>query len=428
MPQAPTKESIKDSEEDKESLLDSSFRIVEDAMDRLELPNAAREFLRSPQREMRFQIPVKMTDGSVTIFDGFRVKWNMSRGPAKGGLRFHPDETIDTIRMLAAGMTWKTAVLDLPLGGGKGGVVCNPKKMSERELERLSRGYIRTIAHQVGPNSDVPAPDVYTDSQIMAWMEDEFEYISGERLSGVVTGKPVNLGGSLGRDGATALGGLYTIREALEEFEIEREDATVAIQGYGKAGASAHKYAEDFGMKVVAVSDSQGAIYNDNGLPFEEVFEAKENTESVVNYPTAETMSNENLLELDVDVLVPAALENVITEKNAENVRASVVAELANNSSTYEANQIMDNNGVYVIPDILCNAGGVTVSYFEQVQNASNYYWDLETVHGRLEDNITDAFHDVHELAIDRGITTRLAAFILAVDRVHTAMETRGWV
>lgn len=411
-----------------ESLLDSSFQIVEEAMKQLELPSSAREFLRAPQHEMRFQIPVKMTDGSVTIFEGFRVKWNMARGPAKGGLRFHPDETMDTIRMLAAGMAWKTAVLNLPLGGGKGGVVCNPKEMSDRELERLSRGYIRTIVHQVGPQSDVPAPDVYTDSQIMAWMEDEYEYFSDKRLSGVVTGKPVNLGGSLGRDGATALGGLYAVREALDELDIDREDATVAIQGYGKAGASAHEYAEQFGMKVVAVSDSQGAIYNEKGLPHEEVAQTKENTESVVNYPTAETFSNEELIELDVDVLVPAALENVITEENADNVEASLVAELANNPSTYEANKIMNHNDVYVIPDILCNAGGVTVSYFEQVQNSSNYYWDLETVNERLDEKITQAFHDVHELVIDRGISTRLAAFILAIERIYDAMEVRGWI
>lgn len=410
------------------TLLQSSLEIVEEAMEILELPRSSRNFLRSPQHETRFQIPTKMANGDVEIFQGFRVKWNMSRGPAKGGLRFHPDETIDMVRMLAAGMAWKTAVMDLPLGGGKGGVVCNPKEMSDRELEELSRGYMRKVAHHVGPESDVPAPDVYTDSQMMAWMEDEYESITNSRLSGVVTGKPVELGGSKGRSGATAQGGIYTVREAAEILGINLEDATVAIQGFGKAGAEAHRLSENMGMEVVAVSDSKGGIYNENGLPYDEVQNTKDKTHSVVNYPTAETISNEDLLELDVDILFPAALENVITRDNADDIQAEIIPELANHPSTAEANKIMDENGVYVIPDILCNAGGVTVSYFEQVQNSYNYYWDEETVHKRLDEKMTKAFHDVHERSIKHGVNTRMAAYLVAIERINKAMDLRGWV
>lgn len=412
-----------------DGLLDSALGQAKEAMEELGLSKQSRKFLLSPQQEMHFQIPTKMGDGSVEIFQAYRVKWNMSRGPAKGGLRFHPEETIDMVRMLAAGMAWKTAVMDLPLGGGKGGVVCNPKEMSSRELEQVSRAYIRTISDQVGPESDVPAPDVYTDSQMMAWMEDEYEIITNTRLSGVVTGKPVELGGSKGRDGATARGGTYAVREACEVLNIDPNGKTAAIQGYGKAGTEAHKLASEIlGLDVVAVSDSSGGIYNENGLEYEDVMETKEKTGSVVNFPTAETISNEELLELDIDVLYPAALENVITEENADDVKADIVAELANNPSTPQANKIMDDNDVYVIPDILCNAGGVTVSYFEQVQNAYNYYWDLETVNQRLDKMMTKAFHSVNDKAVNQGVNNRLAAFMVAIQRINRAMELRGWV
>lgn len=411
------------------SMLTSIMDQLDEAMGMLELPLASRKFIKNPQHEMRFQIPAKKSDGSVDIYPAFRVKWNMARGPAKGGLRFHPEETIEDIRALACGMTLKTSVMDLPLGGGKGGVVCNPKEMSERELEQLSRGYIRHLSQEIGSSSDVPAPDVYTNPQMMAWMMDEYETITGESLSGVVTGKPVELGGSRGREGATARGGMYAVREAAEKLDIDLEGKKAAIQGYGKAGAAAHELAEEIlGMKVVAVSDSKGGIYNENGLDAESVRESKEKTRSVVNYPTAETLKAEKLLELDVSVLFPAALENVITEENAGGVRADIVAELANGPTTSEADEILDEKGTYVIPDLLCNAGGLIVSYFEQVQNADNYYWQEETVHERLDHKVTEAFHKVHEVAIDRGIHKRLAAYQLGVQRIHRAMELRGWV
>ncbi len=411
------------------NLLDSSLQQINRAMERLELPTSARTFLRSPQHETRFQIPVKMGDGSVQIFPAFRIIWNSARGPSKGGLRFHPELSLDLVRTLASSMAWKTAVLDLPLGGGKGGVVCNPKQMSERELEALSRSYIRTIAHQVGPKSDVPAPDVYTDSKMMAWMMDEYETITQNNLSGVVTGKPVELGGSRGRDGATALGGIFCVAEASRALDIPLEGKRAAIQGYGKAGAAAHRFAVDrLGLKVVAVSDSSGGIYNEQGLDYEDVHNSKQKTGSVSNYPTAETISNEELLELDVTVLFPSALENVITEANADRIQADIVAELANNPTTPAADEILFQNGVYVIPDILCNAGGVTVSYFEQVQNASTYYWSEEKIHKELKKRFTEAFRTVHDNAVDRGIHNRLSALMIAVERIHRAMSLRGWV
>lgn len=410
-------------------MLHSIMHQLDEAMKVLELPSAARKFLKKPQHEMRFQIPAKKSDGSVDIYQAFRVKWNMARGPAKGGLRFHPEETIDDIRALACGMALKTAVMDLPLGGGKGGVICNPKTMSDRELEQLSRGYIRHLSQQIGPSADVPAPDVYTNPQMMAWMMDEYETITGENLSGVVTGKPVEVGGSRGREGATARGGMYAVREAADVMDINLSGKKAAIQGYGKAGAAAHKLAgEILNMDVVAVSDSKGGIYNENGLSYEGVKESKRKTESVVNYPTAETIDSDNILELDVSVLFPAALENVITKENAQNVQADIVAELANGPTTSEADEILDSQGTYMIPDLLCNAGGLIVSYFEQVQNADNYYWQEDTVHKRLDHKMTSAFQRVHEVAIDRGLHNRLAAYQLGVHRIHKAMKLRGWV
>lgn len=305
----------------------------------------------------------------------------------------------------------------------------DPSNLSETELERLYRAYIRTISSQVGPQSDVPAPDVNTDSRMMAWMEDEYEAITNCHLSGVVTGKPVDLGGSKGRDGATARGGMYTIREAFDVLDRDPYGQTAAIQGYGKAGSAAHQLATNqLGLDVVAVSDSSGGIYNEHGFDDELVRNVKNETGSVVNVRDGDRISNEELLLLDVDVLLPAAMENVITVENADDVRADIVAELANNPSTPEANRILLGKDVFVIPDILCNAGGVTVSYFEQVQNASNYYWDLDTVHERLPKKMTESFHDVRDLAVEQNVNHRMAAFMLAIRRINRTMELRGWV
>jgi len=386
----------------------------------LDLDNDVRELLRQPMAEHHVRIPVRMDTGEVRIFSGYRVQYNSSRGPCKGGIRFHPDETIDTVRALAAWMTWKTAVVNIPLGGGKGGVICNPKELSENELERLSRAYMRQIAHFIGPTVDVPAPDVYTTPQIMGWMMDEYE---------VITGKPMELGGSPGRGDATARGGMFTLREAARILEIDLSKATAAIQGYGNAGMFAHKLiTEMFGTKVVAVSDSRGGIYSEKGLDLDLVTAHKTKTGSVVDYPGAKNISNAELLELKVDVLLPSALENVITEENAARIKAKIIAELANGPTTPEADVILHKNGVFVIPDFLCNAGGVTVSYFEEVQNAANDRWKIEYVHQRLDDAMTEAFRAVYEMRNKKNVHTRSAAYLVAVDRVAKACIARGWV
>ncbi|HIQ00739.1 MAG TPA: Glu/Leu/Phe/Val dehydrogenase [Anaerolineales bacterium] len=402
---------------------------LDQAAEIMGLDPATHELLRWPLRELHVTLPVRMDDGAVKIFHGFRVQYNDARGPTKGGIRYHPEETIDTVRALAAWMTWKTAVVDIPLGGGKGGIICNPKEMSQRELERLSRAYIRQVGKIIGEEVDVPAPDVYTTPQIMAWMMDEYSFMRGYNVPGVITGKPIPLGGSQGRGDATARGGMYCTREAGKVLGIELKGATAAIQGYGNAGQFAHILGvELLGLKVVAVSDSKGGIYNPDGLDAEAVIAHKQKTGSVIDFPGAENITNAELLELDVVVLIPAALENQITSANADRIKAKIVAELANGPTTPEADEILHKNGVYVIPDFLCNAGGVTVSYFEQVQNAYDYYWDLETVHQRLDKKMTAAFHAVHETAQQYQVHNRMAAYIVAVSRVAEACKLRGWV
>lgn len=398
------------------------------AVDLLDLDPSIHEILRWPMRELHVAFPVKMDDGNVKVFKGFRVQYNDSRGPTKGGLRFHPSETIDTVRALAAWMTWKCAVMDIPLGGGKGGVICNPKELSQGELERISRGYIRQVGRILGLEMDVPAPDVYTNPQIMAWMVDEFAFMRGHNEFGVITGKPLPLGGSAGRHDATARGGMYCLREAGKVLDIDLDGATTAIQGYGNAGSLAHSLGvELLGVKVVAVSDSGGGVYNADGFDPKEMQEHKEKTGSVVGFPGAESISNEELLELDVVVLVPAALESVIREDNAGNVKAKIIAELANGPTTPEADDILHKNGCYVIPDFLCNAGGVTVSYFEMVQNAYDYYWDEDLVYERLDKKMTTAFYNVHKTAQDLKVHNRMAAYAVAVNRVAEAIRLRGW-
>ena len=395
----------------------------------LEMDPDIHQVLRSPMREMKVSIPVKMDDGSVKVFEGFRVQYNDALGPTKGGIRFHPDETIDTVRALAAWMTWKTALVNVPLGGGKGGVVCNPKEMSQGELERLSRGYINKIASFIGPEIDIPAPDVYTNPQIMAWMMDQYSIIKGKNQFGVITGKPLELGGSQGRGDATARGGLYVLREAAKECEIDLSQSTVAVQGYGNAGYYVASLASQlFGCKVVAVSDSRGGIYNEAGLDPESVFEHKNANGSVINYPGSVAISNEELLELDVEILCPSALENVITEKNADNVKAKIIAEFANGPTTPEADDILYEKNVHVLPDFLCNAGGVTVSYFEMVQNFNMYYWSEEEVHAKLDDRMSSAYYEVLKASKDYKINMRQAAYAVSVIRVADAMKLRGWV
>lgn len=404
-------------------------RQLDEAAALLGLDPATHALLREPMREMVVNIPLRMDDGSVHVFKGYRVQYSDARGPCKGGVRWHPDETISMIRTLAALMTWKTAVMGLPLGGSNGGVVCNPKELSPTEQERLARGYVRAFWQMLGEHTDVPAPDIYTNPQIMAWMMDEYSLIRGHNVPGVVTGKPLPIGGSAGRQDATAFGALTVTREAGKVLNLDLQGATVAIQGYGNVGRSVHKLAQTvLGLKVVAVSDSRGGIYNEAGLDFETVLHHKRETGSVSELPDADTLSEDELLTLKVDVLFPAAMGNVITDENASDIKAKICAELANAPTTPEADQILHENGVFVLPDFLCNAGGVTVSYFEQVQNAYGYYWPLEVVNERLDTKMTEAFQAVYQMAQNKKVHNRLAASLLAVERVAEAAKLRGWV
>jgi len=395
----------------------------------MQLDPAVHELLRWPIRELHVTLPVRMDDGSTEIFHGFRVQYNDSRGPTKGGLRFHPHETIDTVRALSAWMTWKTAVMDIPLGGGKGGIICNPKVMSPGELERLSRAYIRQVGRILGEHLDVPAPDVYTTPQIMAWMMDEYSFMRGYTVPGMITGKPLPLGGSAGRGDATARGGMYCVREAAKLLGLKTEGMSMAIQGFGNAGQYAATLGPELlGARVVAASDSQGGVYNPKGIDPDALIAHKTETGSVVGFPGSESITNAQLLELDVDILVPAALENQITLENAAGIKAKISAELANGPTTPDADKILHENGVYVIPDFLCNAGGVTVSYFEQVQNSYNYFWKELEVHKLLDEKMTTAFHSVAETAKAYDIDNRMAAYVVAVGRVAEACKLRGWV
>ena len=409
------------------------FEIVKRQVDKcaeiLKLEPAVAEMLKNPLRELHVSLPVRMDDGSLKVFQGFRVQYNDARGPAKGGIRFHPEETIDTVRALSAWMTWKTSLLDLPLGGGKGGIICNPKELSNTELERLSRAYMRAIHQIVGPERDVPAPDVYTTPQIMAWMADEYSIINSKTQFGVITGKPLSIGGSKGRGDATAMGGMYTIREAAKRLGIDLKKATFAIQGYGNAGYFAAKLAKEmFGAKVVAVCDSQGGVYCKTGINPQKAYDCKVESTTVCSMTNVEKVTGDDILTMDVDVLIPAAMENMITDKNAAKVKAKIVAELANGPTTPEADDILYAKGIHIIPDFLCNAGGVTVSYFEMVQNAYMYYWDEAEVYERLDKRITKSYNDVYETHKKHKINMRQAAYVVAVQRVVEAMKVRGWV
>jgi glutamate dehydrogenase (NAD(P)+) len=396
----------------------------------LKLDEATLAVLLEPLRELHVTLPVKMDDGSTKVFKGFRVQYNDARGPTKGGIRFHPEETIDTVRALAAWMTWKTAVVDIPLGGGKGGVICDPKSMSQGELERLSRQYVRQVGRILGLEKDVPAPDVYTNSQIMAWMTDEISWQRGQNAPGTFTGKPLSYGGSLGRNDATARGGVYCVREALKARDISGE-LSYAIQGFGNAGQFAASLTHDIlgsEHRLIAASDSRGGVYCEAGMDPHALIRFKLETGTVIGFPGTKEISNEELLELEVDLLYPSALENVITSKNAANIKAKIVCELANGPTTPEADDILLERGVFVIPDFLANAGGVTVSYFEQVQNGTQLYWELDEVHERLDKKMTKAFHEVLDASKKHKVDMRIAAYVVAVARVAEAMKVRGWV
>lgn len=401
---------------------------IKSACDKLGLDNSVYEILKEPERVLIVSIPVKMDDGTTKTFIGFRSQHNTAIGPAKGGVRFHPNVTLDEVKALSTWMTFKCAVVGIPFGGGKGGVVCNPKELSKGELERLSRGFFKAISPIIGPEKDIPAPDVYTNAQIMAWFMDEFSNLRGYNTPGVVTGKPIIIGGSLGRNEATARGATFTIREAAKRIGLDLRKATVAVQGYGNAGSIAARLLSELGCKIVAVNDSQGGAYNPEGLDPNAVLKFKEKNKTVKGFPGSKDISGEELLELNVDILVPAALENVITSKNASNIKAKIVGECANGPTTPEADQVLYKNNVLVIPDILCNAGGVTVSYFEWVQNLMNFYWTENEVNTRLEHIMVKAFNEVYKMHEDYKVNMREAAYMVSVKRIADAMKIRGWI
>jgi glutamate dehydrogenase len=402
------------------------LKLLQIAGEKLKLDPGIHEMLKRPMRTVIVNVPVTMDDGSIRVFTGYRVQYNDVLGPTKGGTRYHPDLTLDEVIALAAWMTLKTAVTGLPLGGGKGGIRCNSKEMSLGELERLTRGYTRALARFIGPRSDVPAPDVYTDAQTMAWIMDEYSQIVGYNAFGVVTGKPVDVGGSLGRNEATSRGVMYTIIEAAKHLGMELQGATVAVQGFGNVGFHAARLLHELGCKIVAVSDSKGAIYNPEGLNPTKVQEHKNKTGSVIGYKDCISLSNGELLELKCDILVPSALENQITQANANKIKAKIVAEGANGPTTPDADETLFRNGVFVIPDILANSGGVIVSYFEQVQNQMNYYWTEQEVRSKLESTIVNAFKEVLEVAQQYKVNMRIAAYMNAVKRVADAMSFRN--
>ncbi len=396
------------------------------AADILNLNSGIREVLRTPKRQLIVSIPTRMDDGQVKVFEGYRVQHNIARGPAKGGIRYHPDVTLDEVKALAAWMTWKTATVNVPYGGGKGGVICNPKKMSQKELENMTRRFAAELSIIIGPDRDIPAPDVYTNAQTMAWIMDTYSMIQGHSTLAVVTGKPIELGGSRGRNEATARGCLFTIREACKTKGINLSGATAVVQGYGNAGyISANLLAED-GAKIIAVSDSRAGILNTKGLDPKKVLAHKQETGSVAGFPGADQITNEELLQLECDVLVPAALENQITMANAASVNAKIVAEAANGPTTPGADEILHDKGVFIIPDILANAGGVTVSYFEWVQDMQGFFWDEGEVNQQLEKIMIRAFHEVSQSAEKHKVHNRIGAYVLAVGRVAEATKVRG--
>jgi glutamate dehydrogenase (NAD(P)+) len=396
------------------------------AAERLGLDPGMRLVLREPRREFTVHFPVHMDDGSVAVFTGYRVQHNLGRGPAKGGIRYHQDVSLDEVKALAMWMTWKCAVVGIPYGGGKGGVIVDPKQLSKKELEGLTRRFFTEIEILVGPEKDIPAPDVNTNAQIMAWMMDTYSMHAGYTVPGVVTGKPISLGGSEGRNEATARGCVYTIVEAARHLGMDLTKARVAVQGFGNAGSIAARLIEEEGSTVVAVSDSTGGIHNPAGLDISKVINWKGEHGTVQGFPGATDVSNAAVLEVDCDILIPAALENQITSRNAGRIKARVVAEAANGPTTPDADEILFKNGVFLIPDILCNAGGVTVSYFEWVQDLNRDHWSEVVVNAKLKEIMVKAFGETLDMSIRESVNMRTAAYLLAVKRVADAMEMRG--
>jgi glutamate dehydrogenase/leucine dehydrogenase len=408
------------------SAYDAALENFDTAADAMGLSGDTREMIKYPERVLTVTVPVRMDDGHIRRFEAYRVQHSTARGPAKGGIRYHPHVTLDEVKALATWMTWKCAVVNIPFGGGKGGVTCDPKHMSPEELERLTRRYTSAILPLIGPKQDIPAPDVYTNSQTMAWIMDTYSMTKGYPVPGVVTGKPMSLGGSLGRNEATGRGVFHTIQSACEYKGMSLKDAAVAVQGFGNAGSIAAQLLHTVGAKVIAVSDSTGCVYNHNGLNIPELMHMKDLCGHVQGFPESESISPPELLALKCDILVPAALENTIREDNAAAVRATIIAEAANGPLTPAADRILESKGVFVIPDILCNAGGVTVSHFEWVQDEQHLFWEAQDVYDRLELVMKTSFRDVLKIHRERKVSMRIAANILGIGRVAEAVQLRG--
>ncbi len=401
--------------------------VIKEALEKLGYSNEMYELLKEPVRMMTVKIPVRMDDGQVKIFTGYRAQHNDAVGPTKGGIRFHPNVTENEVKALSIWMSLKCGIVDLPYGGGKGGIICDPRDMSFRELERLSRGYVRAISQIVGPTKDIPAPDVFTNSQIMAWMMDEYSRIDEFNSPGFITGKPLVLGGSHGRETATAKGVTIVIREAAKRRGINLEGARVVIQGFGNAGSFLAKFMHEAGAKVIGISDAYGALHDPNGLDVEYLLDRRDSFGTITKLFN-NTITNKELLELDCDILVPAAIENQITKENAHNIKASIVVEAANGPTTLEATKILTERDILLVPDVLASAGGVTVSYFEWVQNNQGYYWTEEEVEERLEKVMVRSFNNIYETSVNRKVNMRLAAYMVGARKMAEASRFRGWV
>jgi glutamate dehydrogenase (NAD(P)+) len=397
-----------------------------EAAELLHLDEGLQKVLRTPTRELTVAIPVQLDDGRLEVFTGYRVQHSIARGPAKGGIRFAPDVTLDEVRALASWMTWKCAVVNIPLGGAKGGVICDPKILSQIELERITRRYTAEIFDFIGPDKDIPAPDVNTNEQTMAWIMDTFSMHSRHTVTAVVTGKPLNLGGSRGRTEATGRGCMLVTLEALKRFGKTPSDTCVVIQGFGNVGGMAARLMSRMGFRIVAIVEWDGAVYNPHGLDIEKLFQHRHETGSIIDFPEAENMDREEALFLDCDVLLPAAKENVVTSLNAHKIRAKILCEGANGPTTAVADAILAENKIFVIPDILANAGGVTVSYFEWVQDRQGFFWNEEMVNSRLEEIMVNSFADVVAYAQKHNVHNRIAAYMVALDRVAFAIKLRG--
>lgn len=412
---------------EKNNILSSTRTVVKEALDRLGYPNEVYELLKDSLRMIKVRIPIRMDDGSIKVFTGFRAQHNDAVGPTKGGVRFHPEVTETEVNALAIWMSLKAGIVDLPYGGGKGGIICDPREMSFRELENLSRGYVRAISQFVGPTKDIPAPDVFTNSQIMAWMMDEYSRMDEFTNPGFITGKPVVLGGSHGRESATAKGVTICIEEALKKRDIDMEGAKIVVQGFGNAGSFLAKFLHEAGAKVVGISDAYGALYDPEGLDIDYLLDRRDSFGTVTTL-FKNTITNQELLEIDCDILVPAAVQNQITKENAANINAEIIVEAANGPTTMEATKILTERGKLLVPDVLASSGGVTVSYFEWVQNNQGYYWPEEEVEEKLYKVMTKAFDTIYNTAQTRRIDMRLAAYMVGVRKMAEASRYRGWV